>query len=112
MSKHILINRKTGKEIEASDPDAVMKRFPKQYFKKPATQLNADVKKAEESILSKSNEDIETAIASNTDIEDLQRLLKEEKAGKGRKGAIQAFEKRIASLQEEINNTEVNADEA
>lgn len=108
----ILINKKTGKEVEASDPDKVLERFPKQYRKKPATELNNEVAKAEKTVLSKTNEDIEADIAKSTDIVELEKMLKAEKAGKNRKGATASLESRISELKEQINNTEVKADKA
>lgn len=105
MARKILINKKTGKEVEASNPDKVLERFPKQFSVKPATELNKDVVKAETSILSKSNEEIEDEISKSSDVVELEGLLKKEKAGKARKGAIASIESRIAHLKEEISNT-------
>jgi len=61
-----LVNKKTGKEVSASDPDKVMKRFPKAFRQKPATKLNNEVAKKEADIKSKS-----------IDVKDAQEVNKE-----------------------------------
>ncbi|AVR47252.1 hypothetical protein C7S20_19450 [Christiangramia fulva] len=105
MAKANLINRNTGKEVEASDPDAVIKRFPKTFTKKPATQLNADVKQAEKSILDKNIGELEVNLSKESDVSKLEKLLQDEKAGKDREGAKEAISNRIASLKEDKSTT-------
>lgn len=111
MAKKILINRKTGKEVEASDPDIVLEKFPRQFSVKPATELNKDVAKAESSIL-KNIPTLESNLSEKKDIKELEALLKEEKAGKGRTGAIESIEKRIAFLKDQNTNTEEKSPKA
>ena len=101
---NIIINRKTGKEVEASNAQAVMDRFPNQFTTKPGTKLNNEVAKAENALLSKGNDEIEADLNKITSSKDLENLLKEEKAGKNRKGAVAHIENRIAFLNEKISN--------
>lgn len=46
----VLINKKTGKEFQTSDPEAVLKKYPKTFRVKPATTLNSEVLKKDEAI--------------------------------------------------------------
>lgn len=51
MAKKILVNKKTGKEFPTSDPDAVLKKYPKTFKVKPDTKLSADVAKKDAEIV-------------------------------------------------------------
>jgi len=42
-----LINKKTGKEFNAKDPDKILKRYPKTFRKKPPTKINNEIAKKE-----------------------------------------------------------------
>lgn len=95
-----LINRITGQEVDASDSEAVLKKFPKNFRPAPKTKLNADVAKVENALLAKNLEDMDTDLEKVTNVKDLQNLLKEEKAGKNRTGAIKSIEDRIEFLKQ------------
>lgn len=109
MANKTLINRKTGKEVEASDPEAVMKKYPRQFTVKPGTKLNAEVAKVENALLAKNLEDMEVDIDKISDSKDLKNLLKEEKAGKNRTGAVKSIQDRITFLKENISNPDGKA---
>lgn len=51
----VLINKKTGKPFHTSDPDAVLKKYPKAFRAVPATKLPNDITVKEEEIVSKSS---------------------------------------------------------
>lgn len=65
MAKKVLINKKTGKEFPTSDPDAVLKKYPKTFRVKPAAKLNEDVVKKDSDIQKK---------AKKIDVKDDQEL--------------------------------------
>jgi len=104
-----LINKKTGKEVEASDPEAVMKKYPRQFSVKPPIKLNADVAKVENALLAKNLGEMELDLNKITDSKDLKNLLKEEISGKNRSGAVKSIEDRIAFLKENKSNPEGEA---
>lgn len=64
-AKKVLINKKTGVEFNCSDPDAVLKKFPKTFRVKPATKLNDDIIKKDTDIQEKANQ---------TDVKDAQEI--------------------------------------
>lgn len=70
MAKKVLINKKTGKEFPTSDPDAVLKKYPKTFRVKPAAKLNDDVIKKDSDIQKKAN---------HTDVKDAQEVKSTEK---------------------------------
>lgn len=51
----VLINKKTGKQFHTSDPDAVLKKYPKAFRAAPATKLPNDITVKEEEIVSKTS---------------------------------------------------------
>ncbi len=57
MAKKVLINKKTGIEFQTTDPDAVLKKYPKTFRVKPSTTLAKDIEVKEQEIVSNTSDD-------------------------------------------------------
>lgn len=70
-----LINKKTGKEFNTTNPEDVLKRFPRTFRVKPATKLNNEV--AQKEAIIKSENDIE--VKDSQTIEPIKEYPKKDK---------------------------------
>ena len=101
----VLINKKTGLEFQTSDPDGVMKKYPKTFKKKPATKVSNAVAKKESEISNKNVVDIEKDIKAVDSIDELKSKLNIEKKGKNRTTAVDAIESRIKEVETDKEST-------
>ena len=65
--KQTLINKKTGKEFQTSDPDKVLKNYPKTFRTAPAPTLSNDIEVKEAEIVEKSSTTNKKDDKKNTD---------------------------------------------